>query len=764
MDVGGLGRRRKRLKGRFPPNRTTGVIVLVLFFGATAVSLAVAYLYRLGVAQALVTVLVGGGAPAGLYLAWAGYRDDRRERSQAGALNLAEVADQLAAAVAAQWREETAIRRLNQPYPLPVSWTAADDSLADTWDVLVRLAMSGAGWPPPRLPATWAAGPAGLAGQGGELVRVLARVPTGRLAVLGEPGSGKTVLMIRLVLDLLARRRSGGPVPVLASLASWNPDRQDLRGWLSTQLTLDYPALALTGEAAGSRAASLLAAGLILPILDGLDEVPDALRGRVITQINDALRPGEGVVVTCRTGQYRDTVRPPGGAKAILAGAAAIQLQSLDARTVAHYLRDDAGDLAAAARWAPVLAELGTSSPVGEALGTPLMVSLARTIYLPRAGEQAGHTPEPAELCSPSLTDRRAVEAHLFDGFIPAVYRPGSAGPWTAREATASLVFLAGLLERTIGGTDLAWWQLTRAVHLRLLKLGASLAAGLITAVVAGFLIGWADAIPIGIVAAVALALTAPGRGPRQPSRGVRFKILKFAGGLAAGLVLVAGPALAASAAVGAGSNQPIRSATWNGALDAFADGLAHALAAALLLVSGLLLGLGSALMLALVLGLQRVPGNLRSAASPRAVFARDRRAALVLASSATIGIVSVFVVALGLVGGLAAALVGLGIGSAFGLETAILISVAKTAWPSYQLARGWLALRRRLPWRLMDFMADAHRRGILRQAGPVYQFSHIELQHRLAGRAASRRRPRRRRSAEEVREQIARPAFREGS
>jgi hypothetical protein len=51
--------------------------------------------------------------------------------------------------------------------------------------------------------AAWAERP------GGQLVDVLARVPTGRLVVLGEPGTGKTVLMVRLVLDLLARRESG---------------------------------------------------------------------------------------------------------------------------------------------------------------------------------------------------------------------------------------------------------------------------------------------------------------------------------------------------------------------------------------------------------------------------------------------------------------------------------------------------------------------------------------------------------------------------
>ena len=36
-----------------------------------------------------------------------------------------------------------------------------------------------------------------------KLADVLAAVPTGRLVVLGEPGTGKTMLMVGLVLDLL---------------------------------------------------------------------------------------------------------------------------------------------------------------------------------------------------------------------------------------------------------------------------------------------------------------------------------------------------------------------------------------------------------------------------------------------------------------------------------------------------------------------------------------------------------------------------------
>jgi hypothetical protein len=74
------------------------------------------------------------------------------------------------------------------------------------------------------------------------------------------------------------------------------------------------------------------------------------------------------------------------------------------------------------------------------------------------------------------------------------------------------------------------------------------------------------------------------------------------------------------------------------------------------------------------------------------------------------------------------------------GLLIGLIISLQQTAWPLFGLTRIWLALRHRLPWRLMAFLIDVHQRGVLRQAGAVYQFQHIELQRRLANRDAKER------------------------
>jgi NACHT domain len=543
---------------------------------------------------------------------------------------LGQVADQLAVAVGVQWEAEASVRRLNDPYPLPVSWGPANASLTDSWESLVKLASSGAGWPAPPTAGTWAADPGELAGEGNELVEVLARVPTARLVVLGEPGAGKTMLMVRLVLDLLARRTAGDPVPFLASIASWNPKEQELRDWLAAELLIDHPGLAsppAEGRTEPTQAAALLASGLVLPVLDGLDEIPEEVRGPAISRINDVLRPGEHVVVTCRTEQYQDAVRPKDGVEVTFRGAAAVELQPLDTDAVRDYLLEDAAGPAAKARWKPVLEVLGTKTPAGRALSTPLMVGLARAIYNPRPGELAGTLRDPAELCAPVLTDSKAVESLLFDAFIPAAYRHDPGGRWNAQDAEKWLVFLARHLEEKIGSPDLAWWELSRTLPL------------------------WSAGMTIGT-----------------------FTTEVDTSGT---ITVTIGPTR---------------------------------------------LSLNTA-------------AGISSAASPEAALLRARRVAITLGiGCGTIGGIlfgAIDSVDFGTVAGIAAGIIACVVFGAVGSTFA--------AWGWYQLARIFLAMERRLPPKLMGFLKDAHRRGVLRQVGAVYQFRHIELQHRLAKRNAGK-------------------------
>jgi hypothetical protein len=703
------------------------VAVLVLPW---AITLALAHHHHLDASA--VSILAAVSIPlSGLWIAWVTLAKGGGSATSVNGLKIVEVADRLAVAVGKQWTAEAAVRRLNEPWPLPVSWEAADAALTDAWGSLEQLATTGAGWPSLPPAGTWAAGPDGLAGEGRELAEVLTRVPTGRLVVLGEPGAGKTMLMVRLVLDLLARRTDGGPVPFLASMASWNPVGQDLWDWLAAQLLIDHPVLAGAppdGVVESTWAAALFDSGLILPVLDGLDEIPKGFRGPAINRINDVLRPGQRVIVTCRTQEYGAAIRPDGGVEVTLWGAAAIQLRPLADDVVRDYLCDDAGGRGTKARWEPVFEVLGTQTPAGQALETPLMVGLARAIYDPRPGELPEALRGPAELCNPDLADRTAVESLLFDAFIPASYRHDPAGRRKALNAEKWLVFLARHLECTIARPDLDWWQLPAAIRgFELLMgvlvgVGTGVLAGVVTGVVAGVLAGAAVGVVVGAVAGGSAWLEGLFLGPSKEGDDFRSRLLDFDPEFAStayaalsgspvsvgiGVGVVSGVLVSATAGAGAGA-----------AVGAMAGASAWAAVSLLSMTSRFRLT------------------RHRGSASPPAVLAQDRRAAI--GAGIATGIATG--VGIGAVAGIAARV---GIGVVAGITAGLMVGVGASftrLWPSYGIARIWLAMRHQLPWSLMSFLADAHKRGLLRQSGAAYQFRHIELQHRLANRDVNER------------------------
>ncbi|MFD3730328.1 NACHT domain-containing protein [Streptomyces sp. NPDC058632] len=767
----------------------------------------------------------------------------------AGEADLARAADDLASAVTRQWREEAALRRLNDPYPLPVRWRPAAPELMEPWRSLVRLATTGIGWASAS-PSGWASGPEALSGGGGELLGVLARVPTGRLVVLGEPGSGKTVLLVRLVLDLLVRRRPGDPVPVLVPLASWDPDREELDLWLEQRLGIDYPWLGDPGRTGAGRGRELLDAGWIMLVLDGLDEIPDGVRRRAIARINDtlSLHPGLGMVLSSRSAPFAATVRPRSGPEARVIGAAGVEVEPLDLDTVASYLRDSAGGPANGGRWQKVFAALAAGHdphPLGQLLTTPLMAYLARVAYNPSpdAVEGTGYGsgpdgrpsdpaqdsayvpaqdpergPAPDEHHAPvghpvELLDRSqfptpaAIRAHLLDSFIPASYarhrspppartaRPSRSKPsWTREEAAHFLTCLARDLEhRQQGTTDLRWWDLPDAAP----RILAGAAAGLV-AVPAGVVMPFGAWLGVGMIVGVAVALTGRRWSPpnRSFNRGLAGGLIGsllgsafglgmravlgiespagylvsglalglvpgFLGGFRAGLaggvaasfvgafvgepemgdsaplVNSVGFAVAAACVVTLGhSRLPARGLRWSplGILTGLGGGLALGIAVTLQagLLNGLLSGVVGAVGGSFGAGLEAKPAEATAAADPRTVLAQDRATfwTTAMAGGLAIGIAASFVIG-SLLGPWRGALAGVADGLATGLAWGFL----QARYGSFTLARGWLALRGQVPWRLMPFLADAHRRGVLRQVGATYQLRHAELQRRLAGR-----------------------------
>lgn len=784
------------------PVRRTLIVISVVLTSAAAVAINLATDWKTNpwawLAVVVVTMLA---AVVALWL-------DRRNLTPSA--NLTRTANLLADAVHRQWNVEAARRQLYNP-PMSVQWVPSEPDLVENWPSLVRFAEAAPGRQASS--QTWAAGPAELTGSNKDLVDVLDKVPTKRLVVLGEPGSGKTSLLVRLVLDLLERRRSGGRVPVLLSLASWSPADQDLRSWIVQSLIVEQSALAgpASDDATRSTAEALLDSRKIFPILDGFDELPSESRGFALSQINDAMWPEDPLVLAARTNEYRTAVCRPTGMRVPLRGAAGIALCPLDSNTIATYLEDSGGGVTAVGHWDDVLAVLTVDheSPVAKALETPLMVALAQSIYNPLPTDSLQAIRPPAELLDFSSSED--IKQHLFDAFVPeAAYRwhadPKRRCKWTTDQVKRWLVFLARDLEYRQRDTNFAWWNLSGAAPRPLAGITVGVIAGLVGAIASPFAIdfgaGLISALVIGLIVykfyrcdreglirglvggvlggliGALCAIAAFGTGVENVfvgafiTGGLAFglavaPLARFVCGLAGGFV---GELVAAVIIHEAGSVFGPTARLVNGLGLGFVAGLAvwlrarNAPARELhLSLVGTLCGLGFGLMTGFALWIQvgsttsiliglscmiaagfggalfkTTPSELTKAVNPKGVLVRDRTtfrwAWLGMGLSLGFGGALVMTFSLHFNNATPNGLqFGLGVGLTNLIVVGLVFAFFQASWGSFALARWWLAATRRLPWRLMTFLEDAHKRDVLRQAGAYYQFRHVELQRHLA-------------------------------
>ena len=224
----------------------------------------------------------------------------------------------------------------------------------------------------------------------------------GSLLVLGEPGSGKTVTLLELARDLLARAEQDPtrPVPVVFTLSSWIDPARGIADWLADELAAKY----LIPKKVG---ASWLAESRLLPLLDGLDEVRAEARAACVEAINAFIQQSlTGVVVCCRLKEYLEL-------PARLALNGAIRLQPLSREKVLAFVA------AAGERLAALNQLLQTDSAMLVEARLPLMLSLMVQAYqdLPAEALAAGG--------AESLAARRK---QLMDAYVARMFRRAGVG------------------------------------------------------------------------------------------------------------------------------------------------------------------------------------------------------------------------------------------------------------------------------------------------------------------------------------------------
>ncbi|MGR6922831.1 NACHT domain-containing protein [[Actinomadura] parvosata] len=654
---------------------------------------------------ATVTSVITLGSGVRQVLSW--WREHRAPARAPTSADIDTAKDVLTGLVSEQWREETVLRSLGDPEPMPLPWRSTDRrELVDHPGIIAKGAVAFPGLPMHIK----------------DMARRFRALPCRRLVILGGPGTGKTTLAVQLVLELLRTREPGERVPVLVSAAPWD-DRVHprLQDWLAAVLAMDYPAL--RADALGPGIPEALAArGEVLPVIDGLDELPDHARTDMLRALNRSLCENDELIITCRTEQFAESVDELGD---VLTASAVIEPQPMDPAAAADYLEACLPPVPRPA-WSQVLRALrtGAAPALAQVTSTSLGLWLVRVTYIATRAD-------PAPLLEYGRGSAAELHDHLCDELIPALVsaRPPADGPaqpfrpqhaWTPEQVDRWLTYLCRKLSASeVDTRDVAWWHLARHISTWPARWGSGIAVG----AVVGLVCAVRGGVPVigaglGVLSMLLIVLSTGSwfrEAPGHADFHLRGRILGLVRVLPAGILVgVLG------AVIG-----------WLTSMMLLRDPDASMKAARQI---GLLSGIGFFAVLSLVQWVER-PATDASARSPRSTWQADRNlTAIRIAGGLAVGVIGAFVVlgrGLSFPAGLACGLGGMLIGMLVGRHH---------AWLAYNLTVPRLATRGSLPLRAMNFLDDAHRLGLLRTEGPYYQFRHVELQEHLAHQLAEKK------------------------
>ncbi|MFC8461117.1 NACHT domain-containing protein [Streptomyces sp. NPDC057242] len=553
--------------------------------------------------------------------------------------------------------------------------------------------------------------------------------PPGAGAV-GDAGAGKTLTALALVIGLARARADGEAVQVPVRLTATSWPGGTIEDWLARELEQ-------TWKQQRAQARLLLEAQLVLPVIDGVDELdqddapgPGSRAAELMAEVN-RYRLGTApapVVLTCRRLQYEALEHGQVSARTV----ALVQLERVSPAQARAFLEHRVADtVVGRAAWQPVLDALDPPASAGvtvlrpeaaalrRALDTPWRLTLAATVYHPATGRQ------PADLLTRAGdgTLHHHLLAHYIDAAVTAAPGPGAAAVPALDPVKTYLVLTvlarylhanaAGRTEqgRVLSSSDLVLHDLWPLAGARYIRSQDALLTALLNC---GAWSAFSWALPgqpskpwtaLTVVLLLAMALwCAVGHAWPVP-RSLRLPHLNTFAGLrntaqeAAITVLV--PTLV-GAVLGAlfAAQGKMRSGVLAGMGYGSAVGLAYGVALALI---------------GCLTANSQVPRT-----DPGSLLRGDLAAALT--TGALLGTTTWLVY--GLIADPVAAL-------ATGLASGLVFGFGGRAWTRYTVFR--LHILRLLPWRLAGFLRQCQQAGLLRTAGPGWQFRHRELQEHLA-------------------------------
>ncbi|NJP06776.1 MAG: NACHT domain-containing protein [Chloroflexaceae bacterium] len=291
---------------------------------------------------------------------------------------------------------------------------------------------------------------------------------SGQLLILGSPGSGKTTMLLELARTLIRRAEDQDalPIPVVFHLASWVQQRYQFDTWLMEELNSLY-------DVPKAVAQTWLNANEILPLLDGLNEVPADQREACIAAINDytaqQAQGGMPVVVCSRLADYDVLTR-----KLQLQGAVLLPPltdQQMDAAI--QQLGNRAEPVASVLRTLRESAQQHADTAAEELARTPLLLHVATLAY---QGDDTSQRPSPE-------APPAAQQHQLFQAYVDRMCEQSDENtPYTPQQTQHWLRWLAGRLHQNhqimFQLERMQPWWLHRSSQRGLYVLGSAIVAG----------------------------------------------------------------------------------------------------------------------------------------------------------------------------------------------------------------------------------------------------------------------------------------------